>query len=136
MTSTNEVKNKIKEIEQFSDNLIFTSENGTEKIKNGWDLSNKIERTFQEILTSSEISATSAEQIAFSIKQQVSAFEQIVITLRQISEGIDNFVVSTKSTTRASISLKDMADKLNDIVDEFELYSDEDILLIENKNGI
>ncbi|MFC1670647.1 methyl-accepting chemotaxis protein [Spirochaetota bacterium] len=119
MTSTNEVKNKIKEIQHSSDKLVLSSEEGTEKIKEGWELSNSIEKIFEEILSSSEITATSAEQIALSIKQQVSAFEQILQTLKQISEGIDNFVVSTKSTTNASISLKEMADSLNSTVDEY-----------------
>lgn len=134
VSSTNEVKSKIREIQQSSDNLIMSSEEGTEKIKSGWELSNKIQKTFEEILSSSEISATSAEQIALSIKQQVSAFEQILLTLKQISEGIDNFVVSTKSTTKTSITLKDMADRMNEIVDEYEVYDDDDVYLLENKN--
>jgi len=47
-----------------------------------------------------------------SVNQQVSAFEQILITLRQISQGIDDFVVSTRSTTSASESLKETGEDL------------------------
>ena len=121
VASTTEVKNKIKEIQHSSDNLIISSEEGTSKIIDGWDLSNKIKSIFNEIQSSSEISATSADQIALSIKQQVSAFDQILLTLKQISEGIDNFVISTKSTTKASLALKEMAERLNEIVDEYEV---------------
>jgi len=111
----------MKEIQHSSDNLIISSEEGTGKIITGWELSNKLQGIFEEILSSSEISATSAEKIATSIKQQVSAFEQILITLKQISEGIDNFVISTKSTTKASISLKEMVDNLNNSIDEYKV---------------
>lgn len=119
VASTTEVKNKIREIQHSSDNLIVSSEEGTDKITSGWELSNSIEGIFNEILSSSEISASSADQIVLSLKQQVSAFDQILQTLKQISEGIDNFVISTKSTTKASIALKEMASRLNSMVDEY-----------------
>ena len=78
-------------------------------------------KVFDEILNSSEISATSADQIASSIKQQVAAFEQILLTLKQISEGIDDFVVSTKSTASASETLHDMSDELDMIISRYRI---------------
>ena len=116
VSSTNEIRTKINEIQSSSDNLIVSSEEGTEKISEGWSLSNDLQEVFEDILTSSEISANSAEQIAHSINQQVAAFDQILQTLKQISEGIDNFVLSTKSTTGASAKLKEMADGLDGVL--------------------
>lgn len=121
VSSTNEIKTKINEIQHSSDNLIIASEEGTEKVTAGWQLSNDLRSVFEDILSSSEISAKSAEQIAMSINQQVSAFEQILQTLKQISEGIDNFVTSTKSTTKATEELKTMADVLNGVVEEYTI---------------
>jgi methyl-accepting chemotaxis protein len=121
VSSTNEIKTKINEIQHSSDNLIIASEEGTEKVTAGWQLSNDLRSVFEDILSSSEISAKSAEQIALSINQQVSAFEQILQTLKQISEGIDNFVTSTKSTTKATEELKNMADVLNGVVEEYTI---------------
>ncbi len=112
VASTGEIKSKISEIQNSSDKLIITSEEGTEKIAEGWELSDKLHKVFEEILSSSELSAKSAEQIALSINQQVSAFEQILLTLKQISEGIDSFVASTRATTDASEKLRGMADNL------------------------
>jgi len=130
VSSTGEIKSKISEIQNSSDKLIITSEDGTEKINQGWELSEKLQKIFEEILSSSEISAKSADQIAVSINQQVSAFEQILLTLKQISEGIDNFVVSTRSTTEASEKLREMADMLHDVIEEYAENSESEV-----KNG-
>ncbi len=121
VSSTSEIRTKINEIQHSSDRLIIASEEGTEKVKAGWELSNTLRSLFEDILSSSEISTGSAEQIATSIKQQVSAFEQILQTLKQISEGIDNFTVSTKATSTASTNLKEQADRLNRIIDEYRV---------------
>ncbi len=118
VASTGEIKAKIGEIQNSSDKLIIASEEGTEKIAEGWELSDKLHKVFEEILSSSGLSAKSAEQIALSINQQVSAFEQILLTLKQISEGIDSFVVSTKATTDASEKLREMADSLHVVIEE------------------
>ena len=113
VASTKDIKSKIDEIQKSSDTLILSSEEGTEKIREGLKLSNELEVVFRDILNSSEISASSAEQIALSINQQASSFEQILIALKQISEGVDNFVASTKSTTQAINALDSMLDNLN-----------------------
>ncbi|MCP4346289.1 MAG: PAS domain-containing protein [Desulfobacterales bacterium] len=118
VSSTGEIRSKISEIQNSSDKLIIASEDGTEKIAEGWKLSDKLNKVFEEILSSSELSAQSADQIALSINQQVSAFEQILLTLKQISEGIDSFVVSTRATTHASEKLREMADSLHVVIEE------------------
>ena len=125
MTSTSEIKGKINEIQHSSDNLIIASEEGTEHIREGGKLSGALQRIFEDVMSSAEISAESAEQISTSIKQQVSAFEQILLTLKQISGGIDNFVVSTKSTASSSMSLKEMADELKELVEKFQVTEDQ-----------
>jgi len=119
VASTAEIKAKITEIQRSSDSLIMASERGTGKIKEGWELFTNLRKVFEDILSSSEVSATSAGDIATMINQQVSAFEQILLTLKQISEGIDNFVESTKSTSGASESLKDMTENLETIVGRY-----------------
>ena len=117
--STNEIKIKINEIQHASDKLIIASEEGTMRIKEGWDISHHIRGVFEDVLSSSEISAASANDIARAIRMQVASFEQIFLTLKQISEGIDNFVVSTRSTSEASDQLKVIADQFNESIDAY-----------------
>ena len=126
VTSTSEIKNKINEIQHSSDRLITASEDGTNKIEEGGRLTETLHNTFEEILESAGISADSAKDISTSIKQQVLAFEQILLTLKQISEGINNFVVSTKSTSEITQNLKTMSDGMKSFLSSYKTEMEED----------
>lgn len=101
--------------------MIVSSEQETEKIRQGWEISTKTGELFTSIQQSAEVSAKSAGEIARSIEQQTAAFNQIVITMKQISEGIDNFVVTTKSTTNSSESLKGISENLTGLVEVYRV---------------
>jgi methyl-accepting chemotaxis protein len=113
VNSTNEIKGKINEIQHASDKLIVASEDGTQRISEGWNVSTEIRSVFEDVLRSSEISATSADEITRSTKMQVSSFEQIFTTLKQISEAIDSFVESTNYTNEVSDQLTGIAESFD-----------------------
>nr|HPJ39114.1 methyl-accepting chemotaxis protein [Spirochaetota bacterium] len=119
VASTGEIHDKIGEIQKSSDYLLSSSEKGTERIRTGWDLSVQLRSVFEEILGTSETSAEFADRIAVTIKQQVMAFEQILLTLKQISNGIDDFVISTKSTAITSETLKAMSEDMRKIISRY-----------------
>jgi methyl-accepting chemotaxis protein len=110
--STREIKQRITEIQHSSDNLIITSEGGTEKIQEGITLSANLEENFNYIKSSAEITAESSSDIRDIIEQQTFAFEQIVVTLRQIAAGVESFSFSTQAITAASEELKKIAETL------------------------
>ncbi len=118
-SATSEIKGRIVEIQKAADDLILTSEDGTERIAQGWRRSTHLEEVFGGIRSSSETSAESARTITESIHQQVQAFEQILLTLKQISEGIDHFVSSAAASTRSSERLREIAGELDAIVAEY-----------------
>lgn len=107
--SVDQIKDKITEIQHSSDNLIITSESGTEKIREGLELSEKLKEKFNDIQSSSEITVESSNQIKEIINQQSTAFDQIVATVRQISSGIENFSASTSSMNNTAQKLKEAA---------------------------
>lgn len=110
--STREIKQRITEIQHSSDNLIITSEGGTEKIQEGITLLANLEENFNYIKSSAEITAESSSDIRDIIEQQTFAFEQIVVTLRQIAAGVESFSFSTQAITAASEELKKIAETL------------------------
>jgi methyl-accepting chemotaxis protein len=118
-SSTAEIKARIEEIQRSSDNLVLASEKGTERIREGAESTRKLGDIFADILNTAETSASSSEQIVSSVNQQVAAFEQILLTLKQISSGIDDFTASTKSTTGAAESLKNMGRELGEILGKY-----------------
>ncbi len=123
--STNEIRVKINEIQHASDKLIIASEQGTQRIREGWEVSTNIRGVFENVLSSSEITATSAGEISRSTRMQVASFEQIFLTLKQISESIDSFVESTAYTTEVSDHLREIADSFREQVSAFRLGEEE-----------
>lgn len=113
--SVDQIKDRITEIQHSSDNLIITSESGTEKIREGLELSEKLKEKFSDIQSSSEITVESANQIKEIINQQSVAFDQIVATVRQISSGIENFSASTGTVNNTAQKLKDAASLLQNL---------------------
>ena len=111
--SIHEIKEKITEIQHSSDTLILASENGTEKITSGYETAKELGTKFESIKSSSEITATSAEDITGIIQQQTIASEQILIALKQISAGIENFTVATDSISASAENLRIMSEDLN-----------------------
>ena len=124
VASTTEIRTKITEIQHSSDHLIIASEEGTNRIKEGDAISGELRAMFEDIRDSSDISAKAAEKIALSISQQVTAYDQILQTLRQISEGIDGFVTTTRFTVKSSGALKEMAEAKQSTVDSYVVSSD------------
>ncbi len=113
--SVDQIKKQIAEIQHSSDNLIITSESGTEKIREGLELSEKLKEKFNDIQSSSEITVESANQIKEIINQQSTSFDQIVATVRQISSGIENFSNSTGTVNNTAQKLKDAANLLENL---------------------
>ncbi len=121
VTSTSEIKEKITDIQKSSDRLLLTSENGTEKIKEGNQLSSRINEMFKDILISAEASSDSTKQISISIKQQISSFEQILVALKQISEGVDNAAAATRETNKVADNLQELVEVLNGILTIYKI---------------
>ena len=135
--STKEIKTRITEIQESSDDLILTSENGTEKIQSGVENAKNLEIRFESIKNASEITAESAEKITTIIQQQTLASEQILITLKQISAGVSNFSMATEYISQASENLKTVATELSearDQTDEADDIDDEDESAPDAKN--
>ena len=120
VSSTTQIRQKIQAIQASSENLILSSEEGTDKIMEGWELSSNVESVFSKILESSEETATSARDITHSVDQQISAIEQILMTLKQISDGVNNFVGSTNATAETAEKLESSIDKLKTLITGYD----------------
>ena len=116
--STKEIRSRITAIQHASDNLIIASEGGTEKIREGSILFSKLEEKFNELKTSSEITAESASDIQVINSEQDSSFVQISQTLEQLSIGFETFTQSAQIISTSAEQLKEIALSLNSIQKE------------------
>ncbi len=117
---TKEIKEKINEIQQSSDSLVLASESGTAKINAGYENAKDLESKFESIKTAAEITADSASDITEIMQQQAIASEQILITLKQISAGVENFTVATDNISSSAENLRIISEDLNNQVKDEE----------------
>lgn len=118
MDSIHEIQTFIKTIQDASTSLIESSQNETFFIQQEKELSSELEEQFNSISESSNQTFTKATEIAEIVDQQTSAFNQIVITLKQISAGIESFTVSTKTISETAGKMKNIASSLNSLEHE------------------
>lgn len=117
MDSTHEIKQRINEMQAAADSLIKSSQSSTSQIRNGMQIAHSLEERFININISADQNAASAEEIKRLVNQQTVAFEQIVKTLQQISTGIQNFSVTTRTIIDTSDMLGQSAKELESIAE-------------------
>jgi len=113
--STKDIRDKIAEIQQSSEELLLTSRSGSTKIAEGGKIVDELKSNFEIIQSSSESTDVASEDIRTIIQQQTAAFEQIVVTLRQISAGAESFSESTQTINISAEQLCIEASKLEAI---------------------
>ncbi|MCR5289245.1 MAG: hypothetical protein K6E51_04565 [Treponema sp.] len=115
MESTNEIKNKINDIQKSADSLLIASQSNTEQIHHGSELAHQLEKAFFNIHTSADVNASTSTEIKEMITQQTASFEQIVKTLQQIGISVQNFSDSTKAIIDTADALTITAQQLGSI---------------------
>ena len=124
--STNEIRNRIVEIQHSSDALLASSQNGSNKILDGTKIINELNDRFEDLQHSSESMDYASEDIKKIIDQQTSSFAQIVVTLRQITAAADTFSSSTQKISDSAQNLCLISTNLKNLQPEDEAdYSEE-----------
>ena len=110
--SIKEIKDCIDEIQKASDALILDSEKGTSQIDSGYRSAKSLESGFESIMQSSDDTAGSTREILEYVSQLSSSSEQILLTLRQIADGIENFSSFTANISSSSENVRQIASLL------------------------
>ena len=110
--SIREIKDRIGEIQKASDSLILDSENGTNQIDSGYKSAKSLENGFESIMQSSENTASRTHEILEYVSQLSASSEQILITLRQIADGVENFTGFTANISSSSENVRQIASLL------------------------
>ncbi len=110
---TMDIKDRITDIQNSSKSLIRLSENGSAKVNEGQASARQLEESFGNIKKGAESTTNSAREITNIIKQQAESSGQILVTLKQIASGVENFSAATETVSMSAQKLKDIAVKLN-----------------------
>lgn len=128
------IKSRITEIQHGSDRLQATSEDGTNKIEEGMRLSADLNAIFMNIRDSEESTTNSVNGISKVLIEQNIAFEQIFTTLKQVSEGAEQVLISTRISGNEVNKLRDLIDDIKQVLIRFNRNT-ENIRDSENATG-
>ncbi|MEJ2207757.1 MAG: methyl-accepting chemotaxis protein [Anaerolineae bacterium] len=123
--STDEIRERIAEIQADTNNLILASEQEAKRIAEGVSRVHEANQTLGEILESSQSTTAAAEQISLSTRQQRTAAEQVVEAARSIQDDSQAVARGSEEATHVIADLVNLAEELRDAVAQFELEEDD-----------
>jgi methyl-accepting chemotaxis protein len=109
---TKQIREQVEEIQSSSSSLIISSEEGADKIAEGYKLIKDLEDVFKEIRSGAEITSNQAQIITVSTQKQQKSTEQINIAIADISNGLNSFIHSTEVATASAKGLTQLAKEL------------------------
>ncbi|MCL2193438.1 MAG: methyl-accepting chemotaxis protein, partial [Treponema sp.] len=112
--SVSEIKERISELQEASESLISEANIGSNVIDSGYNRMVEQKEVFENIVDVSQNVAVRSQQISNLSKQQDLASGQVFTALKEISAGVNQFVVATSSTSAAADNLKGIAQELRE----------------------
>ena len=94
---TRQIREQVEEIQTSSSSLIVYSEEGSDKIAEGYKLIRDLEDLFKEIRTSAEISSNQMQTITISTQQQLKSSELTSADVNEVSRKMKHFSGALKT---------------------------------------
>ena len=119
--STEEIRQRIAEIQAATNALVVASEQEAKRIAEGVARGQEANDALTEILKSAESTTVAAEQISLATQQQRTAAEQVVEAARSIQADSHAVARGSEEATQVITDLVALAEQLRDTVVQFEL---------------
>ena len=119
--STNEIEDKIEEIQNSINRLVITSEKGATTIAAGMEASDDTAGNLADLVNAASQTSSAAQQISLSTQQQKTASNQVVIALREIVSASSHTSESIGRISQISQEMTDMSAELSALVGKFKL---------------
>jgi methyl-accepting chemotaxis protein len=116
MASVKSIRSKVTGLISTSDDVVKAARLGYMSLEQSWDIASGIGTTFGGIAEAAESSACATAEIDSSIREESTAFEQILKTLKEIASGVENFVQSARNTSETTERLNLVAERLVQII--------------------
>jgi methyl-accepting chemotaxis protein len=109
---TRQIREQIEEIQSSSSSLILYSEEGSDKIAEGYKLIKDLEDIFREIRSGAEITSYQAQTITVSTQQQLKSSEQMHSAIAEVSRGVKQFIGAAEA---AAISAGTLTERTHEL---------------------
>jgi len=113
---TRQIREQVEEIQSSSSSLIVYSEEGSDRISEGYKLIKDLEDVFKEIRSGAEITSNQAQTITVSTKQQLKFSEQIHSAIVEVSQGVKHFIGAAESAALSAGTLTERTYELERLI--------------------
>jgi len=124
LNAVTEIKNSISEIQDYSDKLILSSEDGTKKIENGMTLSKSLEDKFQDIYKSSDNTAISSQAIQEIVFKENESFNYLKNSIKDIADTMEKLELQSIKLSESCDSLSRVSSQIG-YVEDFDTNGDD-----------
>jgi methyl-accepting chemotaxis protein len=118
---TRQIREQVEEIQSSSSSLIVYSEEGSDRIAEGYKLIKDLEDVFKEIKAGAEITSNQAQTITISTQQQLKSSEQIGFVISDISNEVKLFVSAAEAAAKSVKNLTESTRELEKFLTEEEI---------------
>jgi len=109
---TRQIREQVEEIQSSSSSLIVYSEEGSDRIAEGYKLIKDLEDVFKEIKAGAEITSNQAQAITVSTQQQLKSSEKISFAVSEVSQGVKHFIGAVEATALSAGTLAERTHEL------------------------
>jgi methyl-accepting chemotaxis protein len=109
---TRQIREQVEEIQSSSSSLIVYSEEGSDRIAEGYKLIKDLEDVFKEIKAGAEITSNQAQAITVSTQQQLKSSEKMSFDISEVSQGVKHFLYSVENAALSAGALTERTHEL------------------------
>ena len=109
---TRQIREQVEEIQSSSSTLIIYSEEGSDRISEGYKLIKDLEDIFREIKSGAEITSNQARTITVSTQQQLKYSEQIHAAVTEVSREVKHL---TGAAEAAAVSAGTLTERTGEL---------------------
>ena len=118
---TRQIREQVEEIQSSSSTLIIYSEEGSDRISEGYKLIKDLEDIFREIKSGAEITSNQARIITVSTRQQLAYNEQIHTAVSGVSQEVRQLIGAAEAASVRAGVLNERTCKLEEMLSAEEL---------------
>jgi methyl-accepting chemotaxis protein len=109
---TRQIREQVEEIQSSSSSLIVYSEEGSDRIAEGYKLIKDLEDVFKEIKAGAEITSNQAQAITVSTQQQLKSSEKVSFAISEVSQEVKHFIYSVEAAALSAGALTERTREL------------------------
>ena len=109
---TKQIREQVEEIQSSSSSLIVYSEEGSDRIAEGYKLIKDLEDIFREIRSGAEITSNQAQNITISTQKQLESSEHINTVIDEVSLGLKQITVAAEAARYSADTMEKRTQEL------------------------